>query len=133
MSWELKGKPQYHYRVINPEDMLEAAEKKAKDLGVNAAIIASSPDDIGTRPFKKALASIAVDIEVYSRPFNPLYAPIAGGEILVKTLETSWKGGRNLEFALSAAPMIERSEKIIITSADSDGTDGPHRYYPQHC
>ena len=51
--------------------------------------------------------------------------PIAGGEILVKTVETSWKGGRNLEFALSAAPMIERSEKIIITSADSDGTDSP--------
>ncbi len=75
MSGELKGKPQYHYRVINPEDMLEAAEKKAKDLGVNAAIIASSPDDIGTRPFKKTVASIAVDIEVYSRPFNPPYAP----------------------------------------------------------
>ncbi len=35
--------------------MLEAAEKKAKDLGVNAAIIASSPDDIGTRPFKKTV------------------------------------------------------------------------------
>ena len=52
-------------------------------------------------------------------------SPIAGGEILVKTVETSWKGGRNLEFALSAAPMIERSEKIIITSADSDGTDSP--------
>ena len=49
--------------------------------------------------------------------------PIAGGELLIKTVEASWKGGRNLEFALSAASMIERSEKIIITSADSDGTD----------
>jgi glycerate-2-kinase len=122
---ELKGKPQYHYRVIGPEDMLEAAEKKAQELGVNAAIVASSPDDIEARAFGQTLASIALEIEVYSRPFNPPCALIAGGELLVKTGETSGIGGRNLEFALSAAPMIEGSENIVIASADSDGTDGP--------
>ena len=55
--------------------MLKAAEKKAKDLRVNATIIASNPNDIETRPFVKTVASIAVDIEVYSRPFNPPYTP----------------------------------------------------------
>ncbi len=55
--------------------MLEVAEKKIKNLKVNAAIITSSPNDIGTRSFTKTIASIAVDIEVYSRPFNPPYAP----------------------------------------------------------
>jgi glycerate-2-kinase len=125
MPDELKGKPQYHYRVIGPEDMLEAAEKKAKDLGVNAAIIASSPDDIDARAFGKTLANIALELEVYSRPFNPPYALIAGGELLVKTGETSGIGGRNTEFALPTAPMLEGSESIVIASADSDGTDGP--------
>ena len=125
MPGELKGKPQYHYRVIGPEDMLEAAKKKAKDLGVNAAIIASSPDDIDARAFGKTLANIALEIEVYNRPFNPPCALIAGGELLVKTGETSGIGGRNLEFALSTAPMIEGSGSITIASADSDGTDGP--------
>jgi glycerate-2-kinase len=122
---ELRGKPQYHYRVIGPEDMLEAAQKKAKDLGVNAVIVASSPDDIEARAFSKTLASIALEIEVYCRPFKSPCALIAGGELLVKTGETSGIGGRNLEFALSAAPMIEGSENIVIASADSDGTDGP--------
>jgi len=125
MPGELKEKPQYHYRVIGPEDMLEAAKKKAKDLGINAAIIASSPDDIEARAFGKTLANIALEIEVYGRPFNPPCALIAGGELLVKTGETSGIGGRNLEFALSAAPMIEGSDSIVIASADSDGTDGP--------
>ncbi|MEE8570380.1 MAG: DUF4147 domain-containing protein [Candidatus Bathyarchaeia archaeon] len=125
MPGELKEKPQYHYRVIGPEDMLEAAKKKAKDLGINAAIIASSPDDIEAKAFGKTLANIALEIEVYSRPFNPPCALIAGGELLVKTGETSGIGGRNLEFALSAAPMIEGSDSIVIASADSDGTDGP--------
>ncbi len=55
--------------------MLEVAEKKIKNLKVNAAIISSSPNDIGTRSFTKTIASIAVDIEVYSRPFNPPDAP----------------------------------------------------------
>jgi glycerate-2-kinase len=125
MPGELKEKPQYHYRVIGPEDMLEAAKKKAKDLGINAAIIASSPDDIEARAFGKTLANIALEIEVYNRPFNPPCALIAGGELLVKTGKTSGIGGRNLEFALSAAPMIEGSDSIVIASADSDGTDGP--------
>jgi glycerate 2-kinase len=125
MPGELKEKPQYHYRVIGPEDMLEAAKKKAKDLGINAVIIASSPDDIEAKAFGKTLANIALEIEVYSRPFNPPCALIAGGELLVKTGETSGIGGRNLEFALSAAPMIDGSDSIVIASADSDGTDGP--------
>jgi len=122
---ELEGKPQYLYRVIGPENMLEAAEKKAQELGVKAAIVASSPDDIEAQAFSQTLASIALEVEVYRRPFNPPCALIAGGELLVKTGETSGRGGRNLEFALSAAPMIEGSEHIVIASADSDGTDGP--------
>jgi glycerate-2-kinase len=56
--------------------MLEAAEKKTKNLKVNAAIITSIPNDIGTRSFTKTMASIAVDIEVYRRPFNPPYTPL---------------------------------------------------------
>ncbi len=122
---ELKGKPQYHFRVLGPEDMLAAAEAKARALGVNAAIVASSPDEIEARPFSQTLTSMAVEIEVYRRPFTPPCVLIAGGELLVTTGKTTGIGGRNQEFALSAAPMIEGSTQIVVASVDSDGTDGP--------
>jgi glycerate 2-kinase len=122
---ELAGRPQYHFRVLGPEDMLEAAAAKARELGVKAAIVASSPDEIEARAFSQTLACMAVEIEVYGRPFPPPCALIAGGELLVATGETTGIGGRNQEFALSAAPMIEGSTQIVVASVDSDGTDGP--------
>jgi glycerate-2-kinase len=50
---------------------------------------------------------------------------ITGGELLVAVGEATGLGGRNQEFVLWAAPMIEGRENIVIASADSDGTDGP--------
>lgn len=122
---ELKGKPQYQYRVKGPEDMLEAARLCAEALGIHGAIIASSPDDIEAHAFGRALALMAIEIEVYQRPFKPPCALIAGGELLVRTEEATGLGGRNQEFVLAAASKIHASQTIVIASADSDGTDGP--------
>lgn len=122
---ELRGKPQYHLRVKGPEDMLEAARSRAEALGIHGAIIASSPDDIEAQAFGRALAIMAIEIEVYHRPFKPPCALIAGGELLVRTEGAVGIGGRNQEFVLAAAPKIHSSQQIVIASADSDGTDGP--------
>jgi glycerate-2-kinase len=122
---ELAGKPQYQYRVKGPEDMLEAARLRSDALGIPGVIVASSPDDIEAQAFGHALALMAIEIEVYHRPFKPPCALIAGGELLVRTEGASGVGGRNQEFVLAAAPKIHSSRKIVIASADSVGTDGP--------
>ena len=39
--------------------------------------------------------------------------------------KSTGRGGRNQELVLSAAPIIDGSENIVIGSIDSDGSDGP--------
>jgi len=122
---ELDGKPIYHFRVMGPEYMLDATKKKAEELGVNAAIIASSLSDIEAQAAGQMLAYAAQEVEVYSRPFEPPCALMCGGELLVAVGKATGLGGRNQEFVLSTAPRIDGSENIVVASADSDGTDGP--------
>ena len=49
---------------------------------------------------------------------------IMGGETVVK-LVGHGKGGRNQEFALAAAPILEGIPNVALVSVGSDGTDGP--------
>jgi glycerate-2-kinase len=122
---ELKDKPQFRFIVLESGDMLEAAKGQGEKMGINTAIIASSPEDIEARAYGKSLSLIAIEEEVFKRPFNLPCAIIAGGELLVSTRNTTGIGGRNQEFALSTAPKIDSSLQIVVASADSDGNDGP--------
>ena len=49
---------------------------------------------------------------------------IMGGETVVK-LTGHGKGGRNQEFALAAAPILDGLPNVALVSVGSDGTDGP--------
>ena len=49
---------------------------------------------------------------------------IMGGETVVK-LTGHGKGGRNQEFALAAAPILDGIQNVVLISVGSDGTDGP--------
>ena len=49
---------------------------------------------------------------------------IMGGETVVK-LTGHGKGGRNQEFALAAAPVLDGLPNVALASVGSDGTDGP--------
>ena len=49
---------------------------------------------------------------------------IVGGETVVK-LTGHGKGGRNQEFALAAAPILDGLPNVALVSVGSDGTDGP--------
>ena len=58
---------------------------------------------------------------------NPIPAPaciLCGGETTV-TIRGSGKGGRNQEFALASAMIIDGMENIVVLSGGTDGTDGP--------
>jgi len=122
---ERRGKRRHYFRVMGPEYMLEAAKNKAEEMGLNTAIIVSSLSDVEAQPIAETFAYIAQEIETYGRPFKPPCVLLCGGELIVTVGEETGVGGRNQEFALSAAPRIEGSKNIVITSMDSDGTDGP--------
>ena len=77
------------------------------------------------REAAKILAQIAQSIDQHGTPFKPPCVLLSGGELLVAVGKENGIGGRNQEFALSAALKIQESKRIVIGSVDTDGTDGP--------
>ena len=104
--------------------MLPTAAKKAGDLGFEphtlTTFLQAEASQAGS-----VVAAIARNIEHHGQPFEPPCALLTGGELLVTVGKESGIGGRNQEFALSAALRIAGSRNIVVGSADSDGTDGP--------
>jgi glycerate 2-kinase len=117
--------PVFRFRVIGPEYMLEGAKKRAEEHGLEAHILCSSLNDIEASNIGQTLAGIALEVEHHGRPFKPPCVMIFGGEPTVSVGRSIGKGGRNQEFALSTAPWIYGSEKIVVAACDCDGTDGP--------
>jgi glycerate-2-kinase len=68
---ELGQRPYYEYRVSGPEQMLEAAKSKARSMGVDATIFATSLNDLEVRPVAESLAQMAKEAEVLGQPLEP--------------------------------------------------------------
>ncbi len=102
---------------------LEAAKKKAIDLGYNTIILSSLVQG-ESREAAKFFTAIAKEISRSEAPIPKPACIIAGGETTV-TIQGNGKGGRNQEFALSAAVEIDEDKGIVILSGGTDGTDGP--------
>ncbi len=102
---------------------LEAAKDRAADLGYNT-IILSSLIQGESREAAKFFAAIAKEVSRTETPIRKPACIIAGGETTV-TIKGDGKGGRNQEYALSAAIEIEGEQGIVILSGGTDGTDGP--------
>lgn len=104
--------------------MLPAAQAKAAELGFTphtlCAWLQSEAAPTGT-----TMACIARSIEREGLPFPPPCALFTMGELLVTVGEETGIGGRNQEYALSAALGIAGSEQIVMGAVDSDGNDGP--------
>jgi hydroxypyruvate reductase len=102
---------------------LDAAERKAKELGYRTMILASTIEG-ETRDVARMHAAIAREMATTGRPVRPPACVISGGETTV-TLKGRGKGGRNQEFALAAAIDLAGLEHTLVFSAGTDGTDGP--------
>jgi hydroxypyruvate reductase len=102
---------------------LDAAERKAKELGYRTLILASTIEG-ETRDVARMHAAIAREIVTTGRPLRRPACVISGGETTV-TLKGRGKGGRNQEFALAAAIDLAGLENALVFSAGTDGTDGP--------
>jgi glycerate 2-kinase len=117
---------------VLPEHLgrVQAACKAATELGFdprvlyNDVAIKAEASQVGA-----VVAGIALHVEAHRQPFEPPVALIGGTEMVVTVGKGTGMGGRNQEFALSAAMRIAGSERIVIGSVDTDGTDGPGKQF----
>jgi glycerate-2-kinase len=78
-------------------------------------------------------ANIALQAEATGEPFRPPVALIGRTEMIVTVGQEKGMGGRNQEYALAAAVHIEGSDRIVMGSVDTDGTDGPGKQFVDGC
>ncbi|MCL5025883.1 MAG: DUF4147 domain-containing protein [Chloroflexi bacterium] len=104
--------------------LLRSAARKAAELGYTPYIMSESLR-AEAREAGQVMASIARNIEDKGGPFQPPCVLISGGELLVTVGQETGVGGRNQEFALSAAMVIAGSKNIVVGAVASAGTDGP--------
>jgi hydroxypyruvate reductase len=102
---------------------LEAAARKAKEMGYQTLILSSLVEG-ETREVAKVHGAILKEIIRTGTPLAPPACIISGGETTV-TIRGKGKGGRNQEFALACGMEIAGWEGAAVFSAGTDGTDGP--------
>lgn len=110
--------------LAKPEDVCEAAQEKAEELGYTSMILSTLIEG-ESREAGTFLAGIAKEVERNDRPVPAPCAIISGGETTVKIDEGPGEGGPNQELALGFALGIEGYSKISAISIGTDGTDGP--------
>ena len=103
--------------------LCEAACEIAKSKGYNPLVLTTTMT-CEAREGGSFMASVAREVLTSGRPVKAPCALIAGGETVVH-LTGHGMGGRNQEFALSAATGIAGLDNVVIASLGSDGTDGP--------
>jgi glycerate 2-kinase len=102
---------------------LIAASKEAERQGYRPLILSSTVEG-EAREVVKMLTAIAKEVRSSANPIPAPACILCGGETTV-TLQGGGKGGRNQEFALAAALIIEGMENVVVLSGGTDGTDGP--------
>jgi glycerate-2-kinase len=121
---DFQGIKVHNFILGNAEMVCEAADKRARELGLNSMILSTMIEgeskDVGI-----VLAGIAKEIAKNGRPIAPPCAVISGGETTVTITGEAGEGGRNQELALSFSTMIKDNERIAFASVATDGTDGP--------
>ena len=111
--------------LANNQEALKAGAAQAEAEGFSARILPGSllgeASSIG-----KLLAEQLADMALKDKPFPRPACLIAGGETTVTLAKTreSGRGGRNLEVALSALPILHGLENIALVTLATDGEDG---------
>ncbi|MDO9084562.1 MAG: glycerate kinase [Anaerolineaceae bacterium] len=95
----------------------QAAAEKAQQLGFETKILGNDWQG-EAREVAKTLT------QQLTTPSKTPLCMIAGGETTV-TLKGSGKGGRNLELALAAVPLLAGLKDVMLVTLATDGEDGP--------
>ncbi|MFO7980871.1 MAG: glycerate kinase [Candidatus Aminicenantes bacterium] len=117
----------YNFILGDNKDALEAAAKKASQLGFKVSILSSSEKGEARERAKHYISLLLGTIEQVKQNPEPI-CWLSGGELTV-TVKGSGKGGRNQEFVLAFINEArQRGIKLdgwIIISLGTDGIDGP--------
>ncbi|MEQ8399446.1 MAG: glycerate kinase [Roseitalea porphyridii] len=101
---------------------LQAAAEAARARGLYAAILSDAIEgearDIGLMH-----GALAREVALRDRPFRRPVVILSGGETTV-TVRGKGRGGRNSEFLLALATVIDGLEGVDALAADTDGIDG---------
>lgn len=109
--------------VASNAHAVQAAIDRARQDGLNTLLLSTFVEG-EAREVAKVFAAIGKEL---NRSDNPIRRPaviVAGGETTV-TVRGPGRGGRNQEFALSAAIQIDGLDDVTIVAFATDGTDGP--------
>lgn len=106
--------------------VVNTAVAKAREMGIRAHMLYNNYTMMAeASQVGQVVSNLALHTEIDGEPFDPPCAIIGGGELLVTVGKEGGMGGRNQEFAVSAAIEIEGCRHVVVGSLDSDGTDGP--------
>ncbi|WP_337267183.1 glycerate kinase type-2 family protein [Oryzifoliimicrobium ureilyticus] len=112
-----------HFIIASSARSLEAASDVARGRGI-APVILSDSIEGESRDVALVHAAIAREIAEKNRPFAKPVVLLSGGETTVTIKHgCGGKGGRNSEFALSAALALQ-GLTVVGLAADTDGIDG---------
>lgn len=108
--------------VATPQLALLAAAKVAEKAGVKAVLLGDSIEG-ESRDVAKVMAGIALSAKQHGQPAAAPCVLLSGGETTV-TIKGNGRGGRNVEFLLSAAIATGGAEGVYGLAGDTDGVDG---------
>jgi glycerate 2-kinase len=109
-------------QVIGPQrGAIDGARRAAEALGYHVHVVPEPITGEARASARSHLAMVSEALDVLPRPL----CVISSGETTV-TVVGRGKGGRNQEFALAMAPLLETvGSNVVATSIGTDGIDGP--------
>jgi glycerate 2-kinase len=118
-----KGMKAYIFVLANIGNLCDAAERRAKEMGLNSLVLTSVFEG-ESREAGRVLGSIAMEVRMKGRPVSPPCVLICGGETTVTIEGESMEGGPSAELALGFAMEISGVEGVAGLAFDTDGIDG---------
>lgn len=118
----------FHARVFGlmpkSKDFLEVAKHKASELGYKAITLAHV-EAVEAKQAARIFSSIIKHSLQEGEPFEVPTALFIGEEMVVEVGDSKGVGGRNQEYALMMASLIDGVKGVTVGAVDTDGTDGP--------
>lgn len=105
-------------------DFMAVGKKKAEELGYRALTLAHVEAVESTQAARIFASMIKHTLEM-GEPFQAPVALFVGEEMVVEVGDSKGVGGRNQEYALMMASLIDGLEHVTVGAVDTDGTDGP--------
>ena len=109
--------------IATNRSAVEACRREAESRGFRPVVLTTTLQGEASE-VAKALVAVGRECAASGRPAPPPVCLICGGETTV-TLRGDGLGGRNQEFALSAAIAMSGNTSLTLLAAGTDGTDGP--------